>query len=90
LLGLLSGLLTFIPNLGPLFAGIPVVLVALMESPSKALLADLFYAILQMVEGYVLTPLILQRTVSLPPALMLSARRSWVPCLGAQLAANHP
>jgi predicted PurR-regulated permease PerM len=33
-----------------------------------------FYTVLQMVEGYVLTPLILQRTVSLPPALLLSAQ----------------
>lgn len=73
-LGLLSGLLTFIPNLGPIISAIPVVLIALMESPGKALMAGVFYIFLQMMEGYVLTPLILQRTVSLPPALLLSAQ----------------
>lgn len=73
LLGLISGLLTFIPNLGPIISAIPVVLIALMESPSKALVA-VFYTVLQMVEGYVLTPLILQKTVSLPAALLLSAQ----------------
>jgi predicted PurR-regulated permease PerM len=74
LLGLISGLLTFIPNLGPIISAVPVVLIALMESPSKALIVAVFYTVLQMVEGYVLTPLILQRTVSLPPALLLSAQ----------------
>ena len=74
LLGLISGLLTFIPNLGPLISAIPVVLIALMESPSKALFVAGFYTVLQTAEGYVLTPLILQRTVSLPPALLLSTQ----------------
>ena len=74
LLGLISGLLTFIPNLGPIISAIPVVLIALMESPGKAFLAAGFYTVLQMVEGYILTPLILQRTVSLPPALLLATQ----------------
>ena len=84
LLGLISGLLTFIPNLGPLISAIPVILIALMESPYKALLAGSFYTVLQMLEGYVLTPLIFQRTVSLPPALLLAAQA----VLGSLLGLN--
>lgn len=73
-LGLLSGLLNFIPNVGPLFAAIPAILIALTQSPTQALYVVLLYVVYQSVDGYVLTPVVTQRTVSVPPALTLLAQ----------------
>ena len=73
-LGLIAALLTFIPNIGPVLALVPAVLLALMHSPTQALYVILLYLAIQTVESYVLTPLVQRRTVSLPPALTISAQ----------------
>jgi predicted PurR-regulated permease PerM len=73
-LGLLAALLTFIPNLGPVLALVPAVLLALMHSPTRALYVTLLYLAIQTVESYVLTPLVQRRTVSLSPALTITAQ----------------
>lgn len=71
LLGLIAGLFTFVPYLGPIAAGVPIVLFALLEGPELALYALLAYTAIQVVEGYVLDPLIMQRLVYIPPVLTL-------------------
>jgi predicted PurR-regulated permease PerM len=68
-IGLLVGILGFIPYLGPVFGVVPVLLVVLPEGPMRALYVMLAYAGVQTLEGYVAAPLIQQRTVYLPPAL---------------------
>lgn len=73
-LGLLGGMLTFIPNVGPILSGIPVALVALSVSPMHVLYVTAFYTAIQIFEGYVLTPLVQQQTVSMPPALIILAQ----------------
>ena len=73
-LGLLAGLLNFIPNFGPLIAAIPAVLIAFLQSPQQALYVVLLYVVLQMIDGYVLTPLVDRRSVELPPVLTISAQ----------------
>ncbi|HZW03778.1 MAG TPA: AI-2E family transporter [Anaerolineaceae bacterium] len=70
-LGILAGLLDFIPYLGPIMAGVPAVLLALSESPTQALYVILLFLGVQVLEGYLLLPLIERRTVSLPPALTI-------------------
>ncbi len=70
-LGILAGLLDFIPYLGPIMAGVPAVLLALSESPTMALYVVLLFLGVQVIEGYLLLPLIERRTVSLPPALTI-------------------
>ena len=70
-LGLLAGVLEFIPFLGPLLAAIPGVLLALAVSPDVALSVLLVYFVVQQLEGYVLTPLIQQFEVKLPGVLLL-------------------
>ncbi len=70
-LGVLAGLLTFIPYFGAAVAGIPAVLVALTVSPTVALYAVLVFLLCHLVEGYVLSPLVQRRLVELPPALTL-------------------
>lgn len=73
-LGLLAGLLNFVPNIGPIIAGIPAVLIAWTLGPMPALYVLLLYVFLQSIDGYVFTPLVQQRTVSMPPALTISAQ----------------
>ncbi len=73
-LGLLAGLLNFVPNVGPVIAGVPAVLIALTQSPQQALYVLLLYVVLQTVDGYVFTPLVQKRTVELPPALTITAQ----------------
>lgn len=70
-LGLLAGLLDFIPYIGPIMAGVPAVLVAFSESPTLALYTALLFLGVQTAEGYLLLPLIERKTVALPPALTI-------------------
>ena len=70
-LGVLAGLLTFIPYFGAVVAGLPAVLVALTVSPTVALYAVGVFLLCHLVEGYVLSPLVQKRLVELPPALTL-------------------
>jgi predicted PurR-regulated permease PerM len=74
ILGLLTGLFNFIPNFGPLIAGVPAVLLALAspeQGPQKALWVVALFVASQNLEGYVLTPLVQRRAVQLPPALTI-------------------
>lgn len=75
-LALFSALLTFIPNFGPVISAIPPVLLALAESPSRALFVVILYVCVQTVESYLITPLIERKTVALPPALTITAQLS--------------
>ncbi len=68
-LGLLSGILTFIPNFGPILAAVPAILLGLSHGPMSALYVTLLYVGIQAVESNLLTPLIQQRNVKLPPVL---------------------
>lgn len=73
-LGLLAGLLGFIPILGPILALVPPLLLALSNSPQQGLYVILLYAGIQIVETYFLTPMVQQRAVSLPPVLTISSQ----------------
>jgi len=73
-LGVLAGLLNFIPNVGPFIAGVPAVLLGLQQGTNVAVYVLVYYFFLQFVESYFLTPLIDQHQVSIPPGLMLSAQ----------------
>lgn len=73
-LGVIAALLTFIPNLGPILAAAPAVLLALAESPVLALYVVALYILVQIIEGNVTTPLIQSRSIALPPALIMAAQ----------------
>jgi predicted PurR-regulated permease PerM len=73
LLGIFSGLISFIPFVGPLISVIPPVLLALIGTPVDALWVVLAYAIIQTIESYLLQPLIMSRAVSLHPAVVMFA-----------------
>ena len=71
---MLTGLLTFIPNFGPVLSVIPPMAIALLDAPWKSLAVLIFYVILQQVEGALLTPLVMAQQVSLFPAFTLLAQ----------------
>lgn len=71
ILGLLAALLSFIPNLGPILSALPAVLLALAQGPRMALWVGLLYVGVQVVESYVLDPIIDRKTIYLPPALTI-------------------
>lgn len=68
---LLAGLLTFIPNVGPTLSVIPPVAIALLDAPWKAIAVLILYVAIQQTETNILTPLVMQRQVSLLPAVTL-------------------
>ncbi|MRV73623.1 AI-2E family transporter [Duganella sp. FT92W] len=72
ILGIIAGLLDFIPYLGPLMAGVPALLIAFSASPEQALYVALLFGGIQLVQGYMMEPMIDQHTVSLPPALTIA------------------
>ena len=72
-LALIAALLDFIPNVGPILAVVPAALFALLQGPTQVVYVLALYASIQIIEGYLLTPLIEQQTVSVPPALSLTA-----------------
>jgi predicted PurR-regulated permease PerM len=71
ILGIIAGLLDFIPYLGPLMAGVPAVLIAFSDSPTQALYVVVLFGLIQLFEGYLMEPLIENKTVCLPPALTI-------------------
>jgi predicted PurR-regulated permease PerM len=73
-LALLAGLMEFVPYIGPLLAAVPAVLVGFAEGPQMALWIAGLYAAVQMVESYILSPLVQHKAVYLAPALILFAQ----------------
>ena len=73
LLGMFSGLISFIPFVGPLISVIPPLLLALIGTPIDALWVILAYAAIQTIESYLIQPLIMSRAVSLHPAVVMFA-----------------
>jgi predicted PurR-regulated permease PerM len=66
----LSALLVVVPYFGAVAGGIPPVLFALTDSPGKALLVLAVYIAVQQVEGNLIIPLVMARTVKLHPAVI--------------------
>ncbi|SHF01430.1 Predicted PurR-regulated permease PerM [Modicisalibacter ilicicola DSM 19980] len=70
-LGLLAGLLSFIPYLGPLLSAVPALLVAFSQDPTSMLHVAVLYLGIQFLESYLVTPLVQREAVSIPPGLLL-------------------
>ncbi len=73
-LGVFAGIISFIPYLGPILSFVPVALLAATIGWNMVLYVLILYLIIQMLESYILTPIVLQRTVMVPPLLTLTAQ----------------
>ena len=80
--GLMCGLLTFVPTIGPTVATALPLAVALLVSPALALQVLILRLILQNGEAFLLTPILLSRTVNLLPTVALMAQLSLGALLG--------
>ncbi len=70
-LGMIAGLLEFVPYFGPFAAAVPAILIALTAGPDMVLLTIGLYLVVQQLEGNVITPVVQQRVVHLPAALTM-------------------
>ncbi len=73
-LALFAGIMNFIPNFGPLIAMVPAALVALMQGTATAGLVVGLYVLVQVVESNFITPMVQQKLLSIPPALIIIAQ----------------
>jgi predicted PurR-regulated permease PerM len=73
-LGVMAGLLTFIPYVGAIVSAIPAILIAFTQGSQLALYVVFLYMLAHIVEGYILVPLVQHRLVYLPPALILTSQ----------------
>ncbi len=73
-LGLLVGIMAFVPYLGAIVSAVPAVLLAAATRLDLALYVIILFFGIHLTEGYLLVPLVQRRVVHLPPALTLSAQ----------------
>ncbi len=81
-LALIAGVLNFIPNFGPLIALIPALLVALMQGPTTAAIVAGLYIAIQVAESNFITPMVQQKLINIPPALIIMAQLLIAPLTG--------
>lgn len=70
-LALIAGILNFIPNFGPIIAMVPAVLVALLQGPATAGIVAGLYVLIQVAESNFITPMVQQKLINIPPALII-------------------
>lgn len=74
LLGIITGVLAFIPNIGAFVSGVLMVAVGFSAGVDTGLWAIGIYVVVQGLDGYVFAPLVARKTVDMPPALTLGAQ----------------
>jgi predicted PurR-regulated permease PerM len=74
LLGILTGLLAFLPNIGAIISGVLIVLAGFSVSTDAGLWAIGVYFVVQTVDGYLIVPYVAKKTVDMAPALVLGAQ----------------
>lgn len=72
-LGVVAGLFELIPIVGPMISGVIVVIAALANSPTQALIALVFMFLLQQFEGNILVPFVMRSQTEISPLLVIIA-----------------
>jgi predicted PurR-regulated permease PerM len=73
-LGVIAGLLEFVPTVGPILSALPAIAMGFVDSPEKALAVIIAYIAIQQMENYLLIPFLMREGVNLPPALTIMAQ----------------
>jgi predicted PurR-regulated permease PerM len=73
LIGIFSGLISFVPYVGALISVTIPVILALISDPFTVVYVILAFVIIQQIEGNILQPLVMSRAVDLHPALVVFA-----------------
>ena len=79
---ILAGVFNFIPNIGPLVSAVFPIAVALLNSPGAAIAVIILYVIVQNLESYWFSPLVMKKQVNLLPAATLIAQIFFATFLG--------
>jgi predicted PurR-regulated permease PerM len=74
LLGLLTGLLAFLPNIGAPISGLLMILVGFSGGVDMGIYCIIVYVVVQTVDGNIIVPMVAKKTVDLAPALVLGAQ----------------
>ncbi|MBT0669961.1 AI-2E family transporter [Novosphingobium profundi] len=74
LLGLITALLAFLPNIGAPISGAIMILVGFSGGMEMGLYTLFVYVLIHLFDGYLIVPMIARKTVDLPPALVLAAQ----------------
>ncbi len=74
LLGILTGLFAFLPNIGSIISGVLIMLVGFSAGSHAGLYALGVYLAVQIVDGYLIVPMVAKRATDLAPALVLAAQ----------------
>ncbi|EQB02971.1 permease [Sphingobium quisquiliarum P25] len=74
LLGILTGLFAFLPNIGAIISGVLIILVGFSAGTDAGLYALFVYLIVQLIDGYLIVPMVAKRATDLAPALVLAAQ----------------
>lgn len=74
LLGILTGLLAFLPNIGAIVSGVLIILAGFSVGVDQGLWAIGIYFVVQTVDGYLIVPYVARRTVDMAPALQLGCQ----------------
>lgn len=82
-LALLAGLSEIVPTLGPLFAFVVAILFAATQSPTMAIAVAILYLGIQLLESYIVHPIIMKKAVRMPPVVTLFTLVLWGKILGA-------
>jgi len=70
-LGIIAGVLEFIPTIGPLLSALPAIAMGFLVSPEKALAVAIAFTLVEMVEGHVLIPMLMKKGMDLPPLITI-------------------
>ena len=82
MLGVLAGLLNFVPYIGAITGAVPAVIIAFSLGATVGLETIALYAVIQGLEGNVMAPLIQKRAVDLPPGLTILSQTAFGVILG--------
>jgi predicted PurR-regulated permease PerM len=70
-LGIIAGLLEFVPYVGPILSAVPAVGMALVDGPEKVIWVIIAYIAIQQIEGLVLQPMLMKEGLDLPPVVTI-------------------
>ncbi len=73
-LGLIAGVFGFVPNIGPIVSAVPALLIATTLGMPEVVSVGVLYIAINLLDGYLLTPMVEKRSVSTPPAVILVAQ----------------
>ena len=73
-LGLLAGLLEFVPYVGPIMSAVPAIAMGFLSGPELALSVAIAYTLIQQAENHLLMPLLMKKGLDLPPVVTIIAQ----------------